>query len=96
MKSIMGTVPYMAPEMITSCQSEYDRMIDWWALGIMIFEMMFGHLPFDHRNQNILFQKILTERHVFPTEITVKKDGKLIKQAIDITGEAKDLINMLL
>ena len=96
MKSVMGTVPYMAPEMIASSNSEYDRMVDWWALGIMLFEMVFGMLPFDHKNQHMLFQKILKEKHVFPTEILVKKEGKLIKQSIDISDEAKDLINKLL
>jgi hypothetical protein len=38
----------------------------------------------------------LTEQHVFPTEVDVKKEGKLTKQTIDITSEAKDLINKLL
>jgi len=48
----------MAPEMIASNGSLYDRMVDWWALGIMIFEMVYGKLPFNHEKQLKLFQKI--------------------------------------
>ena len=92
----MGTLPYMAPEMIASSNSEYDRMVDWWALGVMLFEMLYGTLPFDHKNQRVIFQKILKENHVFPTEVLVKKQGKFMNQAIDISEEAKDLINKLL
>jgi len=55
MNLIVGTPPYMAPEMISSNNSEYDRMVDWWALGIMIFEMVYGKLPFDHEKQHKLF-----------------------------------------
>ena len=96
MKSFTGTVLYMAPEMIASSNSEYDRMVDWWALGVMLFEMLYGVLPFDHINQHILFEQILKEDHVFPKEIMVKKEGKLLKQSINISEDAKDLINKLL
>ena len=48
MQSFVGTLPYMAPEIVNN--EKYDRTVDWWALGIMLFEMMYGKLPFEHSN----------------------------------------------
>ena len=71
MKSFVGTLPYLAPEIINN--EKYDRTVDWWALGIMLYEMMYGSLPFSHKNQKILFDKILSEKLDFPQSINVKK-----------------------
>ena len=35
---------YMAPEMVTN--SGHDKIVDWWALGILIYKMLFGYRPF--------------------------------------------------
>ncbi|OCT66471.1 hypothetical protein XELAEV_18042721mg [Xenopus laevis] len=45
MSDICGTQVYMAPELFTS--RYYTRSVDWWALGVIIYEMIFGKLPFD-------------------------------------------------
>ena len=68
MQSFVGTLPYMAPEIINN--EKYDRTVDWWALGIMLFEMMYGKLPFEHSNQKKLFDKILNEKLEFPNTVT--------------------------
>lgn len=79
MQSFVGTLPYMAPEIINN--EKYDRTVDWWALGIMLYEMMYGNLPFEHTNQKTLFDKILNEKLEFPSD------------QINISDEAKDLIS---
>lgn len=43
-KTIIGTPHYMAPEMITG--KGYSFSVDLWSLGIIMYEMLFGHLPF--------------------------------------------------
>ncbi|GFG32399.1 hypothetical protein Cfor_05292, partial [Coptotermes formosanus] len=43
--SCVGTPIYMAPEIMQDLP--YGHAVDWWALGIMIYEMLVGHPPFD-------------------------------------------------
>eukprot|EP01127_Copromyxa_protea_P014710 TRINITY_DN4147_c1_g1_i2.p1 TRINITY_DN4147_c1_g1~~TRINITY_DN4147_c1_g1_i2.p1 ORF type:complete len:159 (-),score=13.24 TRINITY_DN4147_c1_g1_i2:90-566(-) len=51
-----GTPDYLAPEII-SCTG-HNKSVDWWSLGILIFEMMMGYPPFRDENTMKLFQKI--------------------------------------
>ena len=43
-KTFCGTMQYMAPEILM--QNQYDFAVDWWALGILTYEMLFGFTPF--------------------------------------------------
>ena len=83
--SFCGTPEYLAPEMLGN--NSYDKAVDWWACGILMYEMLIGVTPFFNRNQNILLQKIQTSKVVFP-------DRKRYK--IDFSDEFQDLVNRLL
>ncbi|KAG3230387.1 hypothetical protein PI124_g24515 [Phytophthora idaei] len=43
----------------------YGKAVDWWALGILAYEMIQGDSPFRHNVPTILFNKILKEEPVF-------------------------------
>ena len=77
-----GTPYYVAPEVISG---KYGNSCDVWGLGIILYSMLSGHLPFDGDNQTNLFNNI--------KNVPVPFDEKLWGP---ISEEAKDLVNKML
>ncbi len=61
----------------------HNKPTDWWALGVLIYEMMAGFLPFRDRQMINMYKKILRQPVEFP-------------ESIEMSSEAKDLISKLL
>ena len=62
-----GTMEYMAPEIVYS--ENYDYSVDMWSLGILFYELLFGHSPFKGKNtknviMNIKSHDIIYDKHV--------------------------------
>jgi len=64
-RTLCGTDLYMAPEMVA--RRSYGKPVDFWSLGILIYEMLVGEPPFYHRETKDLHRKILTEKVKFPS-----------------------------
>ncbi len=85
--SLTGTPQFLAPEMVASNRAlvGYDRMVDWWGLGVMIHEMASAQLPFEDSNWTQLSQKIIAAAPVYPPAIDAQLaavlDGLLQKDA---------------
>ena len=62
--SFVGTEEYIAPEVIKGCG--HTSAVDWWTLGILIYEMLYGTTPFKGKNRNATFANILREEVPFP------------------------------
>ena len=74
-----GSPCYASPEMLKG-QKYKGLSVDLWACGVILFAMLFGYLPFDDKDDNILFKKILDCEIDFPEE----NDIKVGKDAIDL------------
>uniref|UniRef100_H3B4M1 Protein kinase C n=1 Tax=Latimeria chalumnae TaxID=7897 RepID=H3B4M1_LATCH len=74
-----GTPNYIAPEILRG--EDYGFSVDWWALGVLMFEMMAGRSPFDivgssdnpdQNTEDYLFQVILEKQIRIPRSLSVK------------------------
>jgi len=81
-----GTPNYIAPEMLRG--EDYDFSVDWWALGVLLYEMMAGRSPFEPLNESQadnpdlntedhLFQVILEKPIRIPRSLSVRASSVL-------------------
>ncbi|CAO3633309.1 unnamed protein product [Cunninghamella echinulata] len=63
-----GTPEYLAPELLLG--QGYSKTVDWWTLGVLLYEMLTGLPPFYDENTNEMYRKILHEELRFPDDIS--------------------------
>ncbi|XP_007555832.1 serine/threonine-protein kinase greatwall [Poecilia formosa] len=61
---ILGTPDYLAPELLL--RKPHDCMVDWWALGVCLFEFLTGVPPFNDETPQLVFQNILNRDIPWP------------------------------
>jgi serine/threonine protein kinase/tetratricopeptide (TPR) repeat protein len=64
---VMGTIAYMAPEQLRG--DAVDHRVDLWALGVVLYEMLTGALPFRGNTLAAVFDQILRQEPAAPTQI---------------------------
>lgn len=77
--TLTGTPEYMAPEIIKAVG--YSYAVDWWALGITLYEMCAGHRPFKHPSTTKLYTIILKLNYEVPSTFS-KHLTHLVKQLL--------------
>ena len=62
--TVCGTVEYMAPEILANMP--YDKVVDWWSLGALSYDMMTGAPPFAANNRKKTMDQILNKKLSLP------------------------------
>ncbi|WKY15942.1 hypothetical protein Q1695_000986 [Nippostrongylus brasiliensis] len=74
-----GTPEYLAPEIIL--KKPYDVAVDWWCLGCVLYEMLYGLPPFYSRDHNEMYNRIVNEQ---------------LKMKKNISASSTDIVTKLL
>uniref|UniRef100_A0A8D1WT34 non-specific serine/threonine protein kinase n=3 Tax=Sus scrofa TaxID=9823 RepID=A0A8D1WT34_PIG len=74
--STVGTPDYIAPEVFM--QTGYNKLCDWWSLGVIMYEMLIGYPPFCSETPQETYRKVMNwkETLVFPPEVPISEKAK--------------------
>jgi protein kinase N len=65
-----GTPEFLAPEVLT--EPTYTRAVDWWGLGVLIFEMLVGESPFPGDDEEEVFDSIVNDEVRYPRFLSLE------------------------
>ncbi|CAF88340.1 unnamed protein product, partial [Tetraodon nigroviridis] len=74
--STVGTPDYIAPEVFM--QNGYNKLCDWWSLGVIMYEMLIGYPPFCSETPQETYRKVMNWREtlIFPPEVPISEKAK--------------------
>ena len=73
---IAGTPDYLAPELLL--RHPHNEKVDWWSLGVCLYEFMTGIPPFMDETAEAVFENILSRRMEWP-----ENDEALSNEAVE-------------
>lgn len=65
-----GTPEFLAPEVLT--ETSYTRAVDWWGLGVLLFEMLVGESPFPGDDEEEVFDSIVHDEVRYPRFLSIE------------------------
>ena len=81
-----GTMEYMAPEIVGS--ENYDFSVDIWSLGILLYELIFGHSPFKAKNMKSVILNIKSHDLTYEKPISLECRN-LIEKLLNINPQKR-------
>ena len=91
-KNFAGSPEYAAPEITT--YSGHNFMCDWWSLGILIYELLYGNTPFFNMDKTRMYDLINTGAISFPKFIQIEGEEK--PRNYKVSEDAKNIISKFL
>jgi serine/threonine protein kinase len=67
-RTVCGTIEFMAPEVLNE-RNNYYRTVDYWSLGIMLYDMLTGSPPFTGSNRKKIMEAVMNKKPIFPRYI---------------------------
>jgi serine/threonine protein kinase len=87
LKTACGSPHYAAPEVVAG-DAYYGDASDVWALGVILFAMICGYLPFEHSNIGVLYEKIMSADYQAPSSIS-KQAEDLIRKIFNTNANSR-------
>ncbi|MGH0176500.1 UNVERIFIED_CONTAM: hypothetical protein FKN15_072877 [Acipenser sinensis] len=78
-----GTPEFLAPEVLT--ETSYTRAVDWWGLGVLIFEMLVGESPFPGDDEEEVFDSIVNDEVRYPRFLSTEAIS-IMRRNVDWNG----------
>lgn len=88
-----GTPEFLAPEVLT--ETSYTRAVDWWGLGVLIFEMLVGESPFPGDDEEEVFDSIVNDEVRYPRFLSLEAIAIMRRVRIFNSGFNDSFINLL-
>nr|AML77705.1 putative LOV domain-containing protein [Desmochloris halophila] len=87
--SFVGTEEYLSPEVIQG--NSHGAAVDWWSLGVLVYELVYGTTPFKGARRSETFSNIVKNDVTFPEEPAVTPQCKDLITQLLVKDEAKRL-----
>ena len=96
--SLNGSLPYFSPEKVA--RQEYTKQADWWSVGIIAYELVFGFTPFFHTKKGKHEHNIINNEVTFPNKARIGHTEYfrdfirklLVKNPEDRLGSKEDIL----